>query len=117
MDSDEGTADANGNGIPDYKDADVVIPEAFSPNNDGDNDFFFIKGLKVFDKAELTILNRNGQVVYQSVKGYKNNWDGNHSSSFPSFGGTELPEGLYFYVFKYNGLNKEPITGNVYIKR
>ncbi len=117
LDSDEGTADANGNGIPDYKDADVVIPEAFSPNNDGDNDFFYIKGLKVFDEAELTVLNRNGQVVYQSAKGYKNNWDGNHSSSLPSFGGTELPEGLYFYVFKYNGLNKEPITGNVYIKR
>jgi len=117
LDSDERTADANGNGIPDYKDADVVIPEAFSPNNDGDNDFFYIKGLKVFDKAELTVLNRNGQVVYQSAKGYNNQWDGTHGSMMPSLGGNELPEGLYFYVFKYNGLNKEPITGNVYIKR
>ena len=27
-----------------------------------------------------------------------------------------LPEGIYFYVFKFNGQNRQPISGNIYIK-
>ncbi len=79
----------------------------------GENQF---KGLKVFDKAELIVFNRNGQVVYQSGTGYNNKWDGTYAGSIPSLG-KDLPEGVYFYVFKYNGQNREPITGNFYIKR
>lgn len=115
-DATEGLKDSDGNGIPDYRDAEVIIPEAISPNGDGDNDELYIKGLKVFDKAEIIVFNRNGQVVYQSGSGYNNKWDGTYSGSIPSLG-KELPEGVYFYVFKYNGQNREPITGNFYIKR
>lgn len=115
-DSVEGTKDSDGNTIPDYRDAEVIIPEAFSPNGDGDNDELYIKGLKVFDNAELIVFNRNGQVVYQSGTGYNNKWDGTYAGSIPSLG-KDLPEGVYFYVFKYNGQNREPITGNFYIKR
>jgi gliding motility-associated-like protein len=115
-DATEGTKDSDGNGIPDYRDAEVIIPEAISPNGDGDNDELYIKGLKVFDQAEIIVFNRNGQVVYQSGSGYNNKWDGTYNGSIPSLG-KELPEGVYFYVFKYNGQNREPITGNFYIKR
>jgi gliding motility-associated-like protein len=93
------------------------IPEAFSPNADGVNDVFFIKGLKVFDKAQLIVFNRNGQVLFDSGNGYKNNWAGTNSSSYMPGIGSDLPEGLYYYVFKPNGLNKEDVTGNLYIKR
>jgi gliding motility-associated-like protein len=115
LDIDEGTADTDGDGKPNYLDADVTIPEGFSPNSDGDNDLFVIKGLKVFTKAELTIFNRNGQIVFESGQGYANNWDGTNKGVNPSLG-TTLPEGIYFYVFKFNGQNNQPITGNIYIK-
>lgn len=115
LDSAEGTADDDGDGKPNYLDSDVTIPEGFSPNNDGDNDLLVIKGLKVFTKAEITIFNRNGQIVYESGQGYSNNWDGTNKGVNPSLG-TTLPEGIYFYVFKYNGQNNQPISGNIYIK-
>jgi gliding motility-associated-like protein len=106
----------NKNNIPDYIYAEVTIPEGFSPNGDADNDVLYIKGLKVFPSAEITIINRNGQVVYESGQGYKNNWDGTNKGSNPSFGTNQLPEGIYFYVFKFNGQNRQPISGNIYIK-
>lgn len=128
-DADEGEADTDGNGIPDYIDAQYRIPEAFSPNGDGVNDLFIIKGLKVYNSAHLIVFNRNGQVIFDSGdKGYKNNWNGNNQSRHPSIPiarwmtnppkeGEMLPEGLYYYVFKPNGQNRKDITGNVYIKR
>jgi gliding motility-associated-like protein len=103
-------------GIPDYRDAQYRIPESFSPNGDGVNELFIIKGLKVYKNAQLIVFNRNGQVVFDSGNGYKNNWDGSSSSSMPGIG-KDLPEGLYYYVFKPNAQNREDITGNVYIKR
>jgi gliding motility-associated-like protein len=115
-DSDEGLADADGNGIPDYRDAQYRIPEGFSPNGDGVNELFIIKGLKVYKNAQLIVFNRNGQVVFDSGNGYKNNWDGSSSSGMPSLG-KDLPEGLYYFVFKPNAQNRKDITGNVYIKR
>lgn len=114
-DSREGTKDQDGNGIPDYIDAQIRIPEGFSPNSDGVNDLFYIKGLQVFTKAEVIVFNRNGQVVFESSRPYNNKWDGSNQSNLPIAG--DLPEGLYYYVFKFNGQNREPITGNFYIKR
>ncbi len=103
-------------GISAYKIAEVTIPEGFSPNGDSDNDVLYIQGLKVFPSAEITIINRNGQVVYESGKGYKNNWDGTNKGLNPSLGTNQLPEGIYFYIFKFNGQNRQPISGNIYIK-
>ncbi len=116
LDADEGQGDSDGNGIPDYKDAQFRIPEAFSPNGDGVNEFLVIQGLKVYTKAQLIVFNRNGQVIFDSGNGYKNNWDGSNKSSMPGLG-SDLTEGLYYYVFKPNGQNREDITGNIYIKR
>ncbi len=116
IDSEEALTDSDKNGIPDYIDAQYRIPEGFSPNGDGVNELFIIKGLKVYKNAQLIVFNRNGQVVFDSGDGYQNNWDGSGTSSLPSLG-KELPEGLYYFVFKPNAQNREDITGNVYIKR
>lgn len=88
---------------------DIVAPSGFSPNGDGINDTWVIKDILLSDDNELIILNRWGQQVY-SVVNYKNTWDGRNN------GGTELPDGTYFYVLNLNDLNEEH-TGYVVIQR
>lgn len=73
----------------------LFIPNIFTPNNDGDNDFFEICGLT--SDAELSVYNRWGsRVYYKSV--YDNTW-----------GGDKLSDGTYFFEIKtkdgesYNG--------------
>jgi gliding motility-associated-like protein len=56
-----------------------------SPNGDGKNEYFIIKGLEKYGTAALYVFNRWGSMVYQS-KEYHNDWNG-----------TGLSEGTYFY--------------------
>ena len=66
--------------------ADMVIPNIFTPNGDGKNDVFFIKGLESYPGSQLLIFNRWGNEVYKADN-YLNNWDG-----------SELAEGTYYYI-------------------
>lgn len=66
------------------------IPTVFTPNKDGDNDFFNIKNLQqIAPDCKVTIINRWGSVVFQST-GYLDPWDG-------TFKGENMPTGTYFY--------------------
>jgi len=91
------------------------IPEAFSPNGDGINDKFEIKGIGKYKTVEVTIFNRWGNIVYQS----KNYGDGNGKDGFwngtARSGGGPVPIGTYFYVLKLDG--KENINGSIYLDR
>ena len=80
---------------------------AFSPNNDGKNDYFVIEGLDEYRK-ELNVFNRWGNEVYSSDN-YQNNWDGTNKSGNP------LPDDTYFYILKIDG-NKGH-KGYIVIKR
>ncbi|MBW4890231.1 gliding motility-associated C-terminal domain-containing protein [Mucilaginibacter sp. HMF5004] len=64
------------------------VPNLFTPNGDGINDVFEIRGLEQYYANELIIVNRWGNEVYHSTH-YQNNWTG---------GG--LNEGTYFYTIK-----------------
>ncbi|ELR72510.1 hypothetical protein C900_01452 [Fulvivirga imtechensis AK7] len=68
----------------------VFIPNVFTPNNDGHNDFFFVRNLPEFG-AELVITNRWGTVVYKK-KDYQNNWTAEG-----------VPDGIYFYKLDVAG--------------
>ncbi len=84
---------------------DIVIPNVFSPNGDGINDFFKIKsnGLKTYD---LVILNRWGERVFASSSA-QDHWDGTQN-------GKRVPDGVYFYVLNATSTNKEfKFHGNV----
>ena len=95
------------------------IPEAFSPNGDGINDQFEIKGLTKYKTVEIEIFNRWGNVVYQSNnygggQGKAGFWDGTASQGIRT-GSGPVPTGTYFYVLKLDG--KEKINGAIYLDR
>jgi gliding motility-associated-like protein len=79
----------------------VIIPEGFSPNNDGTNDFFIIKG-RNGRPLVLKIYNRWGNLVYENGN-YEDNWNGLSNVGIRI--GEQLPDGTYFYTaeFKDNG--------------
>jgi gliding motility-associated-like protein len=66
----------------------LFIPNALSPNGDGKNDKFIIRGLERYQGVTLDIYNRWGNQVYHSAN-YSNTWDGNG-----------LNEGTYYYILK-----------------
>jgi len=88
-------------------DCPLVIPNVFTPNGDGSNQYFGIKKLNLKRENELTIHDRWGKEVfrqknYQCV--YKNNKFENTENAFEGYsrGGQKLPEGTYYYAFKYD---------------
>lgn len=108
----------------------LKIPNIFTPNGDGINDFFIIdndpnvdygneeeaeesRGLEFesynplrdyYIRTELTIFNRWGRIVYKSSD-YNNDWDGG-----------KLPDGTYFYVLECVGeYNNHRYQGSVTI--
>lgn len=86
----------------------LIIPSLITPNRDGNNDFFVIKGLETIGKASLTIFNRWGGRVYENDE-YDNSWEGVDDKENP------LPDDTYFYVLK--PVNGKAIKGYLVIRR
>lgn len=89
-------------------DDELVFYSAFTPNNDGDNDVFYIGNIFKYPNNVLKVYNRYGQLIYTS-SGYKNDWDG-------SYQGNKVPTGTYFYILD-SGTDKGKYTGSVTILR
>ena len=70
----------------------LEMPSGISPNNDGKNDYFVIRGVEAYPENEITIFNRWGNLVYQK-NNYANEWEGQNNKGEP------LPDGTYFVVF------------------
>jgi len=70
--------------------SDINVMTGFSPNGDGQNDFFVIEGIQAFPNNVLHVYNRWGNLVYRKA-GYLNDWSA-------VWEGTDLPDGTYFYV-------------------
>ena len=97
----------------------LFIPEAFSPNGDGINDKFQIKGLAKYKTVEIEIFNRWGNIVYRSNNygdgiGKSGFWDGTDSSGM-RVGIGPVPSGTYYYVLTLNG--NEKLSKSVYLDR
>lgn len=55
----------------------AALPQAFTPNNDGENDLAFVRGWGIKEFLEVKIYNRWGQIVYESNDLY-HGWDGSY---------------------------------------
>jgi gliding motility-associated-like protein len=83
----------------------LSIPNVFTPNNDGFNDYFVIEGLGAYPGSQLRVFDRNGRTVYQT-NNYQNNWDAS---------GVET--GSYFYTLRLNDAHKTERKGSITIYR
>jgi gliding motility-associated-like protein/uncharacterized repeat protein (TIGR01451 family) len=87
----------------------LKIYNEFSPNDDGQNDTFYIDCITQYPENQLQIFNRWGNLVYYK-KGYNNTWDGKADGDAKT-----LPEGTYFYILDLgNGAPKT--SGWLYLK-
>ena len=86
----------------------LVIPNTFTPNNDGTNDLWQIRNIKFHPDSRLEIFNRWGTKLYESI-GYDNDWNG-------LYNGKDLPVDTYFYVIQV-GDDKKPYKGPISIIR
>ncbi|WP_430810053.1 MULTISPECIES: immunoglobulin domain-containing protein [unclassified Carboxylicivirga] len=86
-------------------DQELLLPNAFSPNDDGINDTYVVSGTFVNENtvSKLEVFNRWGTVVYRSKgDGYGKGgqyWDGRANAGAMVSLGDKLPSGTYFYVF------------------
>ena len=99
---------------PSFNDDIVSVHQGVSPNGDGINDFLVIDGIQAYPDNKLSVMNRNGQLIYEA-KGYDNNskvFDGHSNKN----GQMQLP-GTYFYQLDYTvkGITKHK-TGFLVLK-
>ena len=92
----------------------VIAPNVFTPNNDGENDFYFVEVMNV-TSMDFTILNRWGNVMYDETIDY--------ASGVPQIGwtgttplGIDAQEGTYFYKYVATGINGDQIEGHGFIQ-
>jgi gliding motility-associated-like protein len=92
----------------------LIIPTAFTPDGDGDNDLWEIVGLDAqFPLNQVKVYNRWGDLIYTSVEGNYalSPWDGTYNDK-------KLPVGSYYFILeKSTDGSIEPINGTVSILR
>jgi len=114
-----GFDDCDGDGIPNFLDPDLcelLVPAVFTPNDDGDNDYWEILGIMAFPDNNVKIFNRWGELVY-SKEGYNNEFNGRANTRTQMNGGDGLlPTGTYYYVVKVYETG-DIYTGYVYITK
>ncbi len=81
--------------------ATISYPNYFTPNGDGYNDTWHIKGLTKEYDAKIYIFDRYGKLLTK-IDAYKNGWDGKYN-------GQEMPSTDYWFKIEYkeDGVQKE----------
>ena len=108
--SPDGTFTTFSNIAPVEQEALLFIPSAFTPNGDGLNDLFEVKG-KFFSDFSMIIYNGSGNVVFTSADA-ATGWDG-------TYNGERMPAGAYAYLItvKTTGGAEKRRTGTVTLLR
>ncbi|WP_053992200.1 gliding motility-associated C-terminal domain-containing protein [Mangrovimonas sp. TPBH4] len=89
------------------------VPEGFSPNTDGLNDWFNIQGLyDIFEAHKLKIFNRYGVLIFEGDNATP--WKGRSNRGLNN-NGNLMPVGTYYYILDLNDPNYKDIVGWVYV--
>jgi gliding motility-associated-like protein len=67
-----------------------LVPSAFTPNGDGNNDFLNILGGN-FESVDFKVYNNWGEVIYETLDPFDTGWDGTYKN-------VDQPIGVYVYV-------------------
>ena len=86
----------------------IIVPKYFTPNNDGFNDVWEIKGLLNYPLAEVTLFDRYGKLITK-LNNRNRSWDG-------TFNKSPLPATDYWYVLKLDS-NSPEAKGHFSLKR
>ncbi|MAC95268.1 MAG: hypothetical protein CMC96_07190 [Flavobacteriales bacterium] len=81
-----------------YDEFEFIIPNIFTPNTDGINDYFAPKGIGIYD-YEVEIFNRFGEKVFFS-NSFNIQWDGRIQ-------GKKAQSGVYFYTIRVLDFNSK----------
>lgn len=94
-----------------YVRPELLVTNTLTPNEDGINDTWAIRGIQYYPTATVDVFDRWGQRVFHSV-GYGNEkvWDG-------TLLGTRLPEGVYYYYIDLKSGDDSGYAGYVTILR
>lgn len=96
------------------KDCYTDIPNSFTPNNDGVNDYFFPRQMLSLGVTSfsMTVFNRWGQMMFKTEAPDGRGWDGR-------FNDKEQPVGVYMYIIQVTFKNgrAETYEGNVTLMR
>ena len=96
------------------KDCYIDIPNAFTPNDDGVNDYFFPRQLlsRNVTAFSMQVYNRWGQVIFKTDHTDGRGWDGR-------FNNKDQPQGVYIYRIEVEiaGAKQEHYQGNVTLLR
>ncbi len=85
----------------------VGLSNFLSPNGDGINDKWFLRGIDKFPESHLLISDRFGKLVFDSNKNKTYEWDGRS-------GGNILPSDTYWYILQIP--NKKTFSGFIFLK-
>ena len=78
---------------------DIEIPNFFTPDGDGMNDYWLPNNLEGFPNVLMIIFDRYGRELYRMRYGDQG-WDGMYQNN-------HLPTGDYWYVIKLQGENDD----------
>lgn len=96
------------------KDCYIDIPNAFTPNGDGINDYFFPRQLlsNSISFFRFQVFNRWGMMIFESINTEGRGWNGR-------FNGKEQPAGAYIYLLHvtFDNGRTEEYKGNVTLMR
>lgn len=89
----------------------VEMPNVFTPNSDGINDYFLPIRIDNYKSGKLTVFNRWGKEIYAGSL-QSSGWDGKCNNK-------KCPEGVYYWVLNYvdKSKNSKTINGFVTLKR